>query len=80
MEFLMVLVVFPLLSLMFGVIGQLLIRKIYMVVGVAFLGWLIATFTLFNESFLIWVFVYSILSFIGAGIVCFAKNKSMFSM
>jgi hypothetical protein len=76
MEFLMVLVVFPLLSLLFGVIGQLLIKKIYIVAGITFLGWFIATFTVFNESFLIWAFVYPILSFIGAGIICFTGRKS----
>lgn len=75
MEFLMALVVFPLLSLLFGIIGQIFINRIYIVVGITFLGWLIATFTIFNESFLIWAFVYSILSLIGAGIVCFARKQ-----
>ncbi len=69
MEFLMVLLVFPLLSFLFGIIGQILLKKIYVVVGITFLGWLIATFTIFNESFLIWVFVYSILALIGSVIV-----------
>ena len=74
MEFLMVLFIFPLLSFLFGIVGQILIKKIYLVVGITFLGWLIATFTIFNESFLIWVFVYSILSLIGSGIVYFIKK------
>ncbi len=69
MELLMALFVFPLLSLLFGIVGQILIKKIYIVVGITFLGWLIATFTIFNESFLIWVFVYSILALIGSAIV-----------
>ena len=78
MEFLMALFIFPSLSFLFGVIGQLLIKKVYIVVGITFLGWLIATFTIFNESFLIWVFIYSILSLTGSVIVCFfqkSKNK-----
>jgi hypothetical protein len=78
MEFLMALFIFPLLSFLFGIIGQILIKKIYIVVGITFLGWLIATFIIFNESFLIWVFVYSILSLIGSAIVYFiqkSKNK-----
>lgn len=75
MEFLMVLFVFPLLSFLFGIIGQILIKKIYIVVGVTFLGWLIATFTIFNESFLTWVFIYSTLSLIGAGIIYFGKRS-----
>lgn len=78
MEFLMVLLIFPLLSFIFGIIGEVVINKIYIVVGITFIGWLIATFTIFNESFIIWVFIYSILSLIGAGIVYFirkSKNK-----
>ncbi|MBK5262728.1 MAG: DUF2651 family protein, partial [Peptostreptococcaceae bacterium] len=50
-------------------------KKIYIVVGVTFLGWLIATFTIFNESFLTWVFIYSTLSLIGAGIIYFGKRS-----
>lgn len=76
MEFLMALFVFPLSSFLFGIFGQILIKKVYIVVGITFLGWLIATFTVFNESFLIWVFIYSALSLLGAGIVCFAKRRT----
>jgi hypothetical protein len=75
MEFLMALFVFPLASYLLGVTGQMLIKKIYIVVGIIFIGWFIATFTIFNESFLVWVFIYSALSFLGAGLVCFAGRK-----
>ena len=75
MEFIMALLVFPLLSLLFGIIGQILIKKTYIVVGITFLVWLIATFTIFNESFLIWVFIYSILSLIGSGIIYFTQRS-----
>lgn len=78
MEFLMVLFIFPLLSFLFGIIGQILIKKIYIVVVITFFAWLIATFTIFNETFLIWAFIYSILSLIGSSIVYFfqkSKNK-----
>lgn len=68
MEFLLVLFVFPLLSFIFGIIGQILIKKIYIVVGITFLVWLIATFMVFNGSFLIWAIIYSILSLLGAAI------------
>ncbi len=74
MEFLMALLFFPTLSLLFGIIGQILIKKIYVVVGITFLGWIIATFTIFNESFLIWVFIYSMLSLVGAGAVYFIQK------
>lgn len=71
----MALLILPLLSFLFGIIGQILIKRIYIVVGITFLVWLIATFTIFNESFLLWVFVYSILSLTGALIVYFAKRS-----
>jgi len=74
MEFVMVLFIFPLLSILFGIVGQILIKKIYIVVGITFLGWLIATFTVFNDSFLIWVFIYSALSLLGSGLVYYSKK------
>ncbi|WP_372998615.1 DUF2651 family protein [Lutispora sp.] len=74
MEFLMALLIFPVLSFIFGIIGQILIKRVYIVVGITLLCWLIATFTIFNDSFLIWVFIYSILSMIGALIVCYVKK------
>ena len=77
MEFLMILFIFPLLSLLFGIIGQILIKKIYIVVGITFLGWLIATFVILNDSFLIWAVIYSILSLIGSGIVRFVQKSKI---
>lgn len=50
--------------------------KVYIVVGITFLGWFIATFVIFNESFLIWVLVYSILALIGSVIVHSIQNKA----
>lgn len=75
MEFLMVLFIFPVLSFLFGIIGQILIKKIYVIVGITFVVWLIATFTIFNESFIIWVFIYSVLALIGSAIV-YSDQKS----
>jgi len=74
MEFLMVLFIFPLVSFIAGIIGQILIKKIYLVVGLTFLGWIIATFTVFNDSFLIWVFIYTALSLLGSGLVYYLKK------
>lgn len=75
MELLMVLLIFPLLSFVFGIIGQLVIKKIPIVVGITFIFWLVATYTVFNDSFLIWAFVYSLLTLIGAGVVYFVNNQ-----
>jgi hypothetical protein len=70
----LVLIYFPILSLVFGIAGQLVIKKVYIVVGITFLGWLIATFTVFNYTFLIWVFIYSALTLLGSGTVYFLKK------
>ncbi len=51
----------------------MVIKKVYIVVGITFLGWLIVTFTLFNKTFLIWVLIYSILSLMGSVIVGLIK-------
>lgn len=75
MEFLMVMLIFPVLSFIFGIIGQILIRKIYIPVCISFLGWLMATFLVFNETFLIWVFIYSVLTLLGSGLAGFLKKK-----
>lgn len=75
MEFIMVLFLFPFLSFVFGIIGQLLFKKTYIVVGITFIVWLIATFTIFNSSFLIWVFIYSALTLIGSVIVSVNKKQ-----
>jgi len=74
MEFLMALLIFPLLSFLFGIIGQVLIRKIFIVAGITFALWSIAAFTVFNSSFLVWVLVYTVLSALGASIVHFGKD------
>jgi len=74
MEFLMVLFVFPFVSFIVGIIGQIVIKKIYIVVGITFLGWFIAAFTVFNDSFLIWVFIYTALSLLGSVLVYHFKK------
>lgn len=74
MEFLMALLIFPFLSFLFGIVGQLIIKKIPIVVGITFVFWLVATFTVFNNSFLIWVFVYSLLALLGAIVAYFLKS------
>ncbi len=74
MEFYMVLLVFPTLSFAFGAVGQLLTGRIYIPAGITFTGWLIATYTVFNDSFLIWVFAYTALSLLGAGMVWLIKK------
>lgn len=74
MDFLLVLLLFPLLSFLIGIIGQVIFKKASLVVSFIFLLWLILTFTVFNSSFLIWIFVYTILAFLGTLIECKSKT------
>lgn len=60
----LVLFVLPLLTIVVSVILQLIIRKKLVVVGVVFVTYFIATFAVFNSSFLFWCFIYTAISFI----------------
>ena len=57
--------ILPLLTIVISVILQLVIKKKLVVVSIVFVAYLIATFVLFNSTFLIWCFVYTVISFIG---------------
>jgi len=61
--------VLPLLTIVISIILQLVIKKKLIVVGVVFVVYLIATFAVFNSSFLFWCFIYTIISFIATLIV-----------
>ncbi|UYZ36816.1 DUF2651 family protein [Clostridium beijerinckii] len=50
----MMLIILPLLTFTISLILQLLVRKKVIVLSIAFIGYLIATFILFNSTFLIW--------------------------
>lgn len=59
-----VLVIFPVATLVLSFVLQLIIRKKAIIIAAVFAGYLIATFTAFNSSFLIWCFVYTVLAVI----------------
>jgi hypothetical protein len=75
----LVLIIFPLLTFIISLLGQLLIKKKVILLSIVFIGYLIATFTLFNSSFLIWCFVYTAISLVGtliADLILKYKKKS----
>jgi hypothetical protein len=75
----MVLIILPLLTFIVSIIGQLLMKKKVIILSVVFIGYLIATFTLFNSTFLIWCFVYTFISLLGtlfADLILKFKKKS----
>ncbi|KPB06239.1 DUF2651 family protein [Bacillus sp. CHD6a] len=73
MEFLLVLFIFPAAVIVASIIGILLFKKWFIVPALTLVVFAILMFTLFNESFFIWVVVYTILSVIISLIVKFTK-------
>ena len=66
---------FPFASFIFGVVGQLIIKNLYIVNGIIFTLWLVLTYTVFNESFLIWVFINTAISLVGSGYVYYRMER-----
>ena len=56
--------ILPLLTIVISVILQLVIKKKLIVTSIVFIAYLIATFAVFNSSFLFWCFIYTVISFI----------------
>jgi len=74
----MILIILPLLNFIISLMLQLLIKKKIIILSVVFIGYLIATFTIFNSSFLIWCFVYTGISLAGtlsADLIIKVKKK-----
>ncbi|MGG4534420.1 DUF2651 family protein [Aneurinibacillus migulanus] len=64
MEFLLVLFICPIIVIVASIIGIFLFKKWFVIPLLTFIVFTILTFTIFNESFFIWVVVYTILSII----------------
>ena len=61
----MILIVLPTLTFIVSLFLQLLMKKKIIILGIVFIVYLIATYTIFNSTFLIWCFVYTGISLIG---------------
>ncbi|MGM0852772.1 MAG: DUF2651 family protein [Bacillota bacterium] len=67
---------FPVLSMIVGIFGYYLFNNLIISPLVVFLATLVATFTVSNETFLVWVFVYSCLTFLSGFVVrIFKENR-----
>lgn len=60
----LILIILPLLTFIISLVSQILIKKKIVILSIVFIGYLIATFTIFNSSFLIWCFIYTFISLI----------------
>ena len=61
----LVLFTLPLMVLLISIVMQLIFKKRLVILLITFVCCLIATFTLFNSSFLIYCFVYTFISLLG---------------
>ncbi len=64
----MIVVGFPTLSIFIGAAGYSLFKNLMISPLIVFISTLVATFTIYNDTFLIWVFVYTFLAFL-SGVV-----------
>jgi Protein of unknown function (DUF2651) len=75
--FFMILIFFPVLSIILGIVGFAIFKNIFAVPAFVFLSSIIALFLVFNESFLIWVFVYTLLALVsGVTLKALTKKES----
>ncbi|MBS4534439.1 DUF2651 family protein [Clostridium sp. D2Q-14] len=75
MEFTLVLIIFPVAVILLSMIVTGIVKKFYIMPIITFLIFLILTYTVFNESFFIWVIVYAILSLIVSVTIKFVVEK-----
>ncbi|GAA0764336.1 hypothetical protein GCM10008907_36340 [Clostridium sartagoforme] len=61
----MILIILPLFTFVVSLILQLFIKRKIIILGIIFTVYLVATYTVFNSSFLMWCFVYTGISLIG---------------
>lgn len=73
----MVLVALPLLTLVASLLIHLFIQRILLTTLIIFLSYLTATFTIFNNTFLIWVFAYTGIAYLGTIILENFQGKSL---
>ncbi|TCP31801.1 uncharacterized protein DUF2651 [Scopulibacillus darangshiensis] len=64
--FTLLFIIYPIGSLVLGVIGYLIFKRFYIGPLFVLLLFLILTYTVYNESFLIWAIFYALLAFISS--------------
>jgi hypothetical protein len=67
--FFMILILFPVLSVLIGIVGYIIFKNIFISPALVFIIAMIALFLIFNETFLIWVFLYTLVTLVSGMIV-----------
>ncbi|WP_442594848.1 DUF2651 family protein [Neobacillus sp. D3-1R] len=76
MEFILILFILPIAVVVISIIGSLLIRKWFVMPILTFIIFFILMFTVFNESFIIWLVIYTYLSTLVSFPMKFIKKLS----
>lgn len=76
--FFMILILFPVLSVIMGVAGYAVFKNIFVAPALVFIASMIALFLIFNETFLIWVFLYTLVTLV-SGVIVMAISKKRWS-
>jgi Protein of unknown function (DUF2651) len=75
--FFIILILFPVISVILGIAGYAIFKNIFAAPAFVFISSMIALFLVFNETFLIWVFVYTLLALVpGVILKAFSKKRS----
>jgi hypothetical protein len=76
--FFMILILFPVLSAIMGVAGYAVFKNIFVSPALVFIASMIALYIFFNETFLIWVFLYTGVTLV-SGMIVMALSKKRWS-
>jgi Protein of unknown function (DUF2651) len=76
--FFMILILFPVLSVIMGVAGYAAFKNIFVSPALVFIASMIALYLFFNETFLIWVFLYTLVTLV-SGMIVMALSKKRWS-
>ncbi|OIU68600.1 DUF2651 family protein [Rossellomorea aquimaris] len=75
--FFIILILLPVISVILGIAGYAIFKNIFAAPAFVFISSMIALFLVFNETFLIWVFVYTLLALVtGVILKAFSKKRS----
>jgi Protein of unknown function (DUF2651) len=75
MEFLLIMFIFPAIVLILSIVGYLITKRSYVTPAIIFVLFSFLLLLFFNESFFIWVIVYSVLSVIISVIMSLFNKK-----
>jgi hypothetical protein len=72
--FFMILILFPIISVVIGIAGYMIFKNIFTSPALVFICAMIALYLFFNETFLIWVFLYTLMTLV-SGVIVMALSK-----